>query len=95
MYAKVKLICKKCSCAMEFTTRHPFVSSVVCQNCGQTLESKDHELLSEAMSAICNLPSETEIEPGVIYSDRGFKIALTVTPSYCDPDECYSSDEED
>lgn len=95
MYAKVKLICKKCSCVMEFTTPYPFASSVVCQNCGQPLESRDQTLLSEAMSALCNLPSETEIETGIIYADKGFKIALDVTPYYCDPDECYSSDEDD
>ncbi len=87
MFAKVRLICKKCNCAMEFTTQYQFTSPAICQNCGQALEDKDQALISKAMSALQNLPSETETDSGAIYSDKGFRIALTVTATYLEPFE--------
>lgn len=94
MNAKCTLICKKCGCSMEFTSsKQSFVRSVICQNCGQTLPENDRMALEQAMSAIAGLPSETETEPGLIYSNRGFRLALNVTPYYLD--ERFESDEED
>ena len=88
MFSKFILTCKVCHCKMELQPRDSLPKApIVCQNCGQQLSDNDFVYLTNAMSAISALPSETVVDGSWVPSNKGFKIDLEIIHPYVSSDD--------
>lgn len=80
MRAKIRITCKRCKCAAEYSAE-TFVPSNgrECPNCGQALGFDDVNRLNTALAALKAVPSETcNPQPGYLDDQIGF--VLSVVP---------------
>lgn len=78
MKATIKITCKACGCSMELeTTKWKRSDSLICQSCGQRMDSRSIFVLNEALQAIQDVPDQTSADGEWFPQDQGFYLEFT------------------